>query len=97
GAAAFHELGTVVQDEERSVRVAGAPKRLRGPGELVGGELLVAELHDVDAAAQCRIQQRRGIFAVRPRLEHEIEPGAGEPRAAGCAVHDAAAYRPVRG
>ena len=94
GAGALDEVGPVVQHEERAVRVARAPERLGGPDELVVGELLVAQLHDVDAAAQGRVEQAARIAAVRPRLEHEIEPRAGEPRPTFGAVHGGGPYRP---
>jgi hypothetical protein len=73
-AAALDELRTVVQDEKRVVRGACPPKRLRRADEVVVGELLVPELHDVDAAAERGIEKRRRILAVRACLEHEIEP-----------------------
>ena len=56
------------------MRVARSPKRLGGAHELVVGQGLVSQLDDVDASSQRGIEQRRGILAVRARLEDEIEP-----------------------
>ncbi len=51
GARRVNEVGPVVQDEERAVRVARAPERLGSAHEIVVPERLVTQLHDVDAAA----------------------------------------------
>ena len=51
-AARLDEVGPVVEHEERAVRVACRTKRLGRRDELLVGELLVAELDDVDSAAQ---------------------------------------------
>jgi len=95
GTAALDEVGAVVQDEERAVGVTQAPERLCRADELIVGELLVPQLHDVDAASERSIEQRRRIPAVRLRLEDEIEARACELRSAVRAVHGGAAYRPV--
>jgi len=55
------------------VCVAGAAERLGGADEVVVGQLLVAELDDVDAAPKCRVEELRRIAAVRPRFEDEVE------------------------
>jgi len=74
GAARLDEVGAVVEDEERAVLFArGAERPGRGDERLVG-ELLVAELDDVDATAQRRVEQRTGILAMRTGLEDEVEP-----------------------
>jgi hypothetical protein len=87
GAAPFDEIRAVVQDEERAVVVTGAPERCGRDDEILVGEILVAKLDDVDAAAQRCVEQIGGILPVRAPLEHEIEPRAGEPCASGGAVH----------
>ena len=66
-AAALDELRPVVEDEERAAPGAGAPERLCSPDELVVGELLVPELHDVDATAERCVEKDRRILAVRAR------------------------------
>ena len=40
---------------------------------LVIGKFLVAQLDDVDSAAERSVEQRRGILALRACLQHEIE------------------------
>ena len=97
GARALDEIGPVVQHEKGAMRGAGLPERLSRPDELVVRQLLVAELHDVDAAAQRRLEECRWIVAARPRLEDEIEPRAGEAGASGDAVHGGGPYRPPNG
>ena len=97
GPGALDELGTVVQDEERAVRFAGPAKRYRRVDEVVGAELLLAKLDDVDAAAEGGVEELRRLAPMRPRLQDEVEPRAREPRPTFDAVHGAAAYRPLRG
>src|SRR4051794_24975675 len=97
GAGPLHERGPVVEDEEGAVLGTRAPEGLRRAHEVVGRQLLVAELDDVDAAAKGSIEERRRIAAVRTRLEHEIEPRAGEAGASRGAVHGGGPYRPRRG
>jgi hypothetical protein len=69
------------------VVVTGAPERRGRGNEILVREALVAELDDVDAAAQRRVEQGGRILPVRVPFEHEIEPRAGEPCASGGAVH----------
>ena len=42
-------------------------------------EVLLAQLDDVDAAAERRPQQRFGIGAVRPRVADEVEARGSQP------------------
>ena len=56
GAARLDEIRPVVEDEERAVLRARRAERLGGGDERVVVELLVAQLDDVDAAAQCRVE-----------------------------------------
>jgi hypothetical protein len=74
GAACLDEVGAVVEDEERAVRLACRAERLgRGDQRLVR-ERLVAELDDVDPTTQGRVEQRTWILAMRTGLEDEVEP-----------------------
>ena len=66
GAARLHEVGPVVEDEERPELA----ELLRGGDEPVVVERLVAELHDVDAAAY-----RRGQPLAWPGVAYEVEAG----------------------
>ena len=52
--------------------VTGSEGRRR-PFDLRPPELLLAQLDDVDAAAERRPQQRFGIGPVRPRVADEVE------------------------
>jgi hypothetical protein len=72
GAARLDEIGPVVEDEQRAVFLARRPERSCCGNERVVVELLVAELDDVDPAAQRRLENV-GICAG----EDEIEAGAG--------------------
>ena len=89
GRACFDEIGPVVEDEERAVAVARAPER-RGCGdELRVRQLLLPELDDVDASAECGIEQRIGLRSVRAGLNHQAQPGAGETQSARSTIHGA--------
>ena len=79
----------------RSLRTNSAPCSRAGRTERLGRgderlvvELLVAQLDDVDAAAQRRLEQRTRILAVRPGLEDEIEARAGESLASHARLLD---------
>src|SRR5204863_325049 len=50
GVARLHEVGAVVEDEQRAVRVGGGAERLRRLDQLLVGERLVAQLDQVGAA-----------------------------------------------
>jgi hypothetical protein len=68
-AARLDEVGPVVEDEERSVRVARCAKGLRRCDERVVVDLLVPQLNDVDATA------KRGLEYVGVAAgEDEVEP-----------------------
>jgi hypothetical protein len=56
GTACLDELRPVVEDEERAVLLARRAKRPGRGDERVFLELLVAQLDDVDATAQCRFE-----------------------------------------
>src|SRR5205085_9254767 len=81
-AAGPDEVRPVVEDEERAVPLAGAPERLGGGDELVVGQSLRAQLHDVDPAVERRVEQR-----LRHSVGDEVEAGASELRAPGKTVH----------
>src|SRR5665811_1680552 len=94
GADALRQPGIVVDDEQGRVGVAEAAE---GPGrahDLVAAELLLAQLHDVGAAAERRAQQRFRLAAAGHRLADEVEPRGTQPLAAqrssclrGCQAH----------
>ena len=87
GAAPLDEIGPVVEHEERAMLLADLPERHSCRNQRSVVELLVAQLDDVDSAAERRVEQRARIVAVRARLEHEIEAGARETLMAGWTVH----------
>ena len=64
GAARADQLGVVVDDEQGPVLVGSAAERLGQRDELLGAAgRLLAELDDVDAAAQRRVEQGLGVAA----------------------------------
>ena len=81
GVAGPRQVGVVVDDEEGAVVVAEAAEGLSGELDLAPRQGLLAQLHDVDAAAQGGRQQRLGIPTARPRLAAEIEPRRAQPLA----------------
>ena len=72
-AARGDEVGPVVEDEERTVRVGGGPELPRGDDQLVVAERLVAQLHDVRAAPQRGLQE-----GPRARVADQVQTGCGE-------------------
>ena len=81
GVAGVGQVGIVVDDEEGAVVVAEAAEGLRGELDLAPRQRLLAQLDDVDAAAQRRGQERFGIGAVGSRLAAEVEPRRAQPLA----------------
>jgi hypothetical protein len=67
------EIRPVIEDEERAVLLACHAKRLGRGDERVVLELLVAQLDDVDAAAQCGREE-----PVALRIADEVETGRGQ-------------------
>ena len=70
GVARLHEVGAVVEDEQRAVRVGGGAERLRRLDQPVVGERLVAQLDQVGAAAQRGVEER-----ARARVADEVQAG----------------------
>jgi hypothetical protein len=88
------EIRVVVDDEQGAVGVAEAAEGLRRAFDLVPAQRLLAQLDDVDAAAQRRPQQRFGLLPARQRLADEVEAGGAQPLApqravglGGCQAH----------
>ena len=82
GVAGAGQVGIVVDDEEGAVGVADAAEGRGGALDLRPAQLLLAQLHDVDAAAQRRAQQRFGVLAAGPRVADEVEARGAQPLAA---------------
>ncbi len=57
-----------------------------GALDLLAAQLLLAQLHDVDAAAQRRPQQRFRVLAVGPGVADEVEARGAQPLAPQRAV-----------
>ena len=80
GAGGRDEVGTVVEDQQRTGVVAQAA-RDRGRGEqLVVARRLVAQLHDVDAAGERRDEHVGELAAARQQVAYEVQarvPQAG--------------------
>jgi hypothetical protein len=76
GVARLHEVGTVVEDEERAGGIRGGPERARRAHERGVVERLVAQLDDVDAAAQRSVQEQ-----ARALLADQVQARGGDPLA----------------
>jgi hypothetical protein len=76
GGACLHEVGPVVEDEQRAGRVGGGPEVARGGDDAVVVKRLVAQLDLVHPAAQGGVQER-----ARARIRHEVEAHRGDPLA----------------
>ena len=81
GVAGARQVGVVVDDEERRVVVGEATEGDAGAFDLRPPELLLAQLDDVDAAAERGAQQRFGIDAVGARVADEVEARGAQPLA----------------
>ena len=70
-----HQVGPVVEDEQRPV-LSGSPAEGIGQRDQLFGTTgrLLAQLHDVGAATQGPVQQRSRIAAPREALADEVEP-----------------------
>jgi hypothetical protein len=73
GAARRDEVRPVVEQEQRAVLVGRGAELARGLDEAVVAEGLVAQLDEIDAAAQRRAQP-----LARPRVADQIQPGGRE-------------------
>ena len=73
------EVGPVVDDEQRAGGGAQLAGRLRGGEELGVGRVLVAQLEDVDPAAQCRTQHVGQRPAAGAAVADEVQAGGVEP------------------
>src|SRR5204862_6587082 len=87
GAARRDEIGPVVEDEQRAALVGGGPELARRGDQALVVERLVAQLDDVDAAAD-----RCGEELARPGVADEVQPSAGDPFARG---HPALSLAPI--
>jgi hypothetical protein len=81
GGARLHEVGPVVEDEQRAVRVGGGAEGARGGHEAVVVERLVAQLHEVGATAQSGVEERP-----RAGVADEVEAGVRQAFARGHAL-----------
>ena len=81
GVAGARQVGVVVDDEEGAVGVGDAAVGVGGAFDLRPPELLLAQLDDVDAAAERRPQQRFQVAAAGARVADEVEAGGAQPLA----------------
>ena len=99
GVAGPRQVGVVVDDEEGAVGVAEAAEGLRRALDLVPAQLLLAQLDDVDAAAQGGVEQRFGVAPAGHRLADEVEARGAQPlapqRAGGLGDRQAHYARPI--
>ena len=77
------EVGTVVDEEEGAVRGAARPGVARGGEHLVVAGALVAQLDDVDPAAQRRLEDVAQRAPAGTAVADEVQAGGGEALAAG--------------
>jgi hypothetical protein len=85
GGARVDEVGAVVEDEQRAVRVGGGAEVARGGDQPFVVERLVAQLDHVGATAQRRVEERP-----RAGVADEVEAGPRQAFARGHAVSVAA-------
>ena len=71
-----------LEDDPTGPATAYGRSKLRGEERVVGG-VVVAELDDVDAAAERPVEQELGIVERGGRVADEVEPRAGELVEAG--------------
>ena len=67
------QVGVVVDDEEGAVGVADAAEVRGGPLDLRPSQLLLAQLEDIDAAAERRTHHRFGVPAAGAGVADEVE------------------------
>ena len=81
GAARLDQLGVVVDEEQRAVRVGGSAERLgQGDQLLRASRRLLAKLDQVGAPAERCIQERLGIAVAGPPVADEVEASGVEAR-----------------
>jgi glycine oxidase len=91
GADLARDERAVVDDQQRADPLAQRARGVRDGGELVVGELLVAQLHDVDAAGDSRADHVGQLAPAGFGVADQIQPRGGDPRASFAAevVHRA--------
>ena len=80
------QVRVVIDDEEGAVGVAEASESARRALDHLAPQLLLAQLHDLDAAAQRGAQQRFGLFAARQGVADEVEARGTQALAAQRAI-----------
>ena len=79
GPGSDRDVGSVVEDEERAVAV-GRRAKGRAPAEQIAGlGVLLAQLHDVDARVEHRVEKGFEVALRLPRVGDEVEAGARQP------------------
>ncbi len=86
-------VGTVVHEEQRAVPVGGLPEDLAPAQEVAGFGVLLAELDDVDARAEDRVQEVGQVAAPLAGVGADVEPGRDRGGPAAAPFSDAACRR----
>jgi glycine oxidase len=71
---------TVVDDQERPEALAQHPRGVSDGGELIVGQLLLAQLHDIHSARDRAAQQLGQIAAGGHRAAHQVQPRRRQAR-----------------
>ncbi len=82
GAGGGDEVGPVVEDQQRAGVVAERPRDRGGGEQLAVARLLVAQLHDVDAARERGREHAGQVAAAGMQVADEVQAGVLQPRAA---------------
>ena len=80
------DVGAVVEDEQRAVRVAGVGGHACGFGEELVLQVLLAQLHHVDAARDRRGEEFAQVAIAGHAVAYEVQARGRQARAALLAV-----------
>ena len=74
-------IGPVVHRQQRAVPTAGAREHLEQREFLARLEALLPQLHDVDPAAENRVEELGQVALGASPVGAQVEPGVGQPGA----------------
>ncbi len=78
-AAGIGDIGAVVHRQQRSVRLAGRPEHLQVAQLLASLQALLAQLDDIDAAAEHLVKEAAQVTLALPRVGAQVQPCRGQP------------------
>ena len=73
------DVGPVVHRQQRAVPAAGGREHLEQRELLARLEALLPQLHDVDPAAENRVEERGQVTLGAPPVGAQVQPGVGQP------------------